>query len=75
MERLQVQAYVEAAAAALDLPIAVEHRAGVVHYFELAAAMSELVVALPLGIDDEPAPVFTPIAPDSVAESSSAMRP
>ncbi len=75
MERLQVEAYVDAAAAALDLPIAAEHRPGVVHYVELAAAMAGLVMTLPLGIDDEPAPVFTPIAPAAVAEPMSPVRP
>ena len=63
MERQQVEAYVDAAAAALGLPIAAEHRPGVVHYVALAAAMAELVMALPLDVDDDPAPVFTPVAP------------
>ncbi len=75
MERQPVEAYVDAAAAALDLPIAAEHRPGVVHYVELAAAMADLVKALPLGVDDEPAPVFTPIAPDAVADPASAAQP
>ena len=64
MEREQVEAYVDAAAAALGLPIAAEHRPGVVHYLGLAAAMAELLMALPMRIDDGPAPMFEPIAPD-----------
>ncbi len=75
MERQQVEAYVDAAAAALGLPIAAAHRPGVVHYVELAAAMAELVVALPMRVDDEPAPVFVPIAPDDDALSSEATAP
>ena len=68
MERPQVEAYVDAAATALGLPIAAEHRPGVAHYVALAAAMAEMVMALPLDVDDDPAPVFTPIAPAVGAE-------
>lgn len=75
MERPQVEAYVDAAAAAIDLPIAAGHRSGVVHYVALAAAMAELIMALPLGVDDEAAPVFAPIAPDTLAEPVSPAPP
>jgi hypothetical protein len=67
MERHEVEAYVDAAAAALDLTIAAEHRPAVVHYVELAATMAALVMPFRLGIDDEAAPVFAPIAPTDVA--------
>ncbi|MEO8526618.1 MAG: DUF4089 domain-containing protein [Caldimonas sp.] len=69
MERHEIEAYVDAAAASLALPIAAEHRQGVVHYVELAASMAALVMAFPLGIDDEAAPVFTPIAPGDIADA------
>ena len=59
----ELEAYVDAAAAALQLPIAPEHRPGVLHYFALAASMAELVNAHPLTVTDEPAPAFVPIAP------------
>jgi len=59
----QTEAYVDAAAAALGLPLQAEHRPGVLRYFALAAAMAELVDALALTVADEPAEVFTPIAP------------
>ena len=72
---LKVEAYVDAAAAALDLPIAAEHRPGVVQYLELAAAMAALVMVLPLGVDDEPAPVFTPLAPADLAAAESPPLP
>lgn len=75
MERSLAEACVDAAAAALALPIGAEHRPGVVRYFELAAAMAELVMTLPLGIDDEPAPVFVPIAPDDVTPRDAAESP
>ena len=63
MDRERIEAYVDAAAAALDLPLAPAHRPGVLAYFALAAAMAELIDAHPLQLDDEPAPVFTPVSP------------
>jgi hypothetical protein len=62
----EIEAYVDAAAAALALPLDPAHRPGVVHYFALAAAMAEQVGAEPLGLDDEPAAVFTAIGPDDL---------
>ena len=59
----EIEAYVDAAAHALGLPIAPEHRPGVLHYFALAASMAECVGAQDLGNGDEPAPVFTPVSP------------
>jgi hypothetical protein len=56
-------AYVDAAAAALALPIAPEHRPGVLHYFGLAAEMAELVNGLPLTVHDDPAEAFVPVSP------------
>jgi hypothetical protein len=63
MTPAQIEAYVDAAAAALQLPLKAEHRPGVLHYFALASSMAELVAAQPLGIADEPAPVFVPMSP------------
>ena len=63
MQPEEIESYVDAAAAALALPIAPEHRSGVVHYFALAAGMAELVMAHPMGRDDEPGPQFVPIGP------------
>ena len=59
----QIEAYVDAASAALELPIASEPRPGVLFYFALAAGLAEVVQAVPLGPHDEPAYVFTPISP------------
>ena len=56
---------VDAAAALLALPIAPEHRPGVVRYFALAAGFAALLQADPLGVADEPAEVFTPIGPEA----------
>jgi Protein of unknown function (DUF4089) len=63
MTPAQIETYVDAAAAALQLPLAAEHRPGVLHYFALAASMAELVGAHPLAITDDPAEAFVPIAP------------
>ncbi|MEP7057648.1 MAG: AtzE family amidohydrolase [Caldimonas sp.] len=63
MQREQIEAYIDAAAAALDLTLAPAHRPGVLQYFELAAGMAELVMAQPLGIEDDAASVFASIEP------------
>jgi hypothetical protein len=65
-----IEAYVDAAATALALPLAPEHRPGVIHYFAIAAAFADALDVHPLTLDDEPAPVFTPVAPAG-SESSS----
>ena len=59
----EIEAYVDAASAALALPIAAEHRTGVLFYFALAAGMAEVVQAQPLGPHDEPAYAFVPVSP------------
>lgn len=56
----QVEACVDAAAAALQLPIAAEHRPGVLRYFALAAGFAAQVEAVPLAPHDEPAVNFVP---------------
>ena len=66
MDRERIEAYVDAAAAVLDLPLAPAHRPGVLAYFALAAGLADVVMAAPLGVGDEPAPVFTPIGPDDL---------
>ena len=63
MTPAQIESYVDAAAAALALPIAPAHRPGVLTYFALAAGMADLVGAHPLAISDDPAEAFVPIAP------------
>ncbi|HWH85022.1 MAG TPA: AtzG-like protein [Burkholderiaceae bacterium] len=63
MTPAQIEAYVDAAAAALALPLNPAHRPGVLSYFALAAEMAALVGAHPLAPGDEPAEAFVPIAP------------
>ena len=57
------EAYVDAAAAAIGLPIAAEHRPGVVGYLKLAAGLAQRVTDFPLSTHDEPATVFQPVSP------------
>ena len=64
MTPAQIEAYVDAAATALQLPLSAEHRPGVLHYFALAAEMAALVDAHPLAASDDPAAAFVPIAPE-----------
>jgi hypothetical protein len=59
----QIEAYVDAAAAALQLPLDPAHRPGVLTYFALAAGMAELVGAHPLALADDPAEAFVPVSP------------
>ena len=56
-------AYVDAAAALLDLPIG-PYRDGVLRYFALAASMYTLIDAFPLATHDESIEVFVPLATD-----------
>ncbi len=63
MTPAQIEAYVDAASAALNLSLSPEHRPGVLRYFALAAGMAELVAAQPLEITDHPAEAFVPVPP------------
>jgi hypothetical protein len=59
----QIEAYVDAASAALDLKLRPDHRAGVLRYFALAAEFAEVVEAVPLDPHAEPAVHFSPVVP------------
>ena len=63
MDAKQIELHVDATAALIGLPIGPEYRAGVLRYFGIAAAMADLVMQHQLGVEDEPAPVFTPVSP------------
>ncbi|NWG76519.1 MAG: DUF4089 domain-containing protein [Rubrivivax sp.] len=56
-----VDAYLDAAAAAVGLPIAAEHRSGVAQYLQLAAGFAERVLDFPLDASVEAAAVFVPV--------------
>jgi hypothetical protein len=59
----QIEACCDATAAALGLPLAPEHRPGVLRYFGLAAQMAALLEVVPLAPTDEPAVHFMPVGP------------
>jgi hypothetical protein len=68
MSPAQIEAYVDAAAVALDLPLRRDHREGVLRYFALAAQFAALVDAVPLAPHDEPAMNFSPMSPREASE-------
>lgn len=57
----EIEAYVDAAAAALALPIAPAHRSGVLRYFALAAGFAEQLDAVTLAPNDDSAVRFVPV--------------
>ncbi|SFN31390.1 AtzG-like protein [Variovorax sp. OV329] len=59
----QIEAFVDASAAALELNLRPEHREGVLRYFALAADMAALLDAVPLDPHVEPAVNFAPVPP------------
>ncbi len=63
MTPAQIEAYVQASAAALGLPLSPVYRPGVVRYFGLAAEFAAIVEAVPLAPYAESAVHFTPVAP------------
>ncbi len=52
--------FLDDVAPAIALPIAAEHRPGVVANLTTLAVMAQLVMDFPLTDDTEPAPVFRP---------------
>jgi hypothetical protein len=57
----QIEAYVDAAATALNLRLRPDHRPGVLRYFGLAAEFAALVEAVPLDPHDETSVHFSPV--------------
>jgi hypothetical protein len=55
--------YVDAAAAAVGLHIAGEHRPGVLRFFRLAQTMADSLMAIDLGPSDDSGSFFVPLAP------------
>lgn len=56
----QIERYIDAAAAALDLPITAAQRPGVLENFTRLAQLATLVNEFPLTPEDEPAPLWKP---------------
>ncbi len=63
MKAQTIEAWVEAAGAALGLEIDEHARPGVLRYFELAAGFAAIVEAVALSPHDEAATTFVPVAP------------
>ena len=55
-----IETYVDAAAALIELPLDPAHRPGVIVNMQRIAEMARLVMAFPLPEETEPAPVFLP---------------
>jgi hypothetical protein len=64
MTPAQIERYVDAAAAALSLPLGPDHRPGVLRFFALAAEFAAVVEAVPLDVHTEPAVSFAPVSPE-----------
>ncbi|HLL11268.1 MAG TPA: DUF4089 domain-containing protein [Rubrivivax sp.] len=63
MDSKTIEQQVDATAALIGLPIAPEHREGVLRYFGIAAGLAALVMAQPMATEDEPAALFVPVEP------------
>jgi len=58
LSRPQLEALVDSSATALDLPLAAEHRPGVIEHFTRLSVVAQTVIEFPLPEETEPAPVF-----------------
>ena len=61
------EAYVDATAALLGLPLAPEHRPGVLGFFALAASMAAVVDSVELSPHDDSPMRFEPVSPKGAA--------
>ena len=63
LTREQIESWMHAQSALLDLPIAAEHQGGVATYLALAAGMAEPVIALAAKLEahDESGSIFRPV--------------
>ena len=53
-----IEAYVDAAAKMVGLPLDPRHRDGVIRQFSIVAGVAQLVTSFPLPVDIEPATVL-----------------
>ena len=60
----QVDQYLDAASAAIGMPLPAAHRAGIRLYFELAAGLAAQVNSFELPADADPAPLYLPGQPE-----------
>lgn len=64
---MDFEAYVDAQSALLGLPIAPEHRPGVVRYLQLVYSIAPRVMDFALTPADESGSIFVPVAPPAAA--------
>jgi hypothetical protein len=64
---MDFEALVDAQSALLGMPIAPEHRPGVVRYLQMVAGVAPRVMEFEVGPADESGNVFIPVAPRSTA--------
>ena len=63
---MDVERYADAAAQALGLQLAPEHRPGVLRYLQMVAQMAPRVMDFPLSPSVESANAFRPVGPDDL---------
>ena len=63
---MDVERYADAAAQALGLPLAPEHRSGVLRYLQMVAQMAPRVMDFPLSPAEESGTVFRPVSPEDL---------
>ena len=63
MDPADIERHVDATARLIGLPLAPEHRPGVLMYFGLAARLAQPLMDFALGPEDDPAEVFVPVEP------------
>ncbi len=63
MNAAELERYMDAAATAIGLPIAAEHRPAVLGYLALASGFADTVNAVSLKSNDEPSLAFIPVEP------------
>jgi hypothetical protein len=68
--KMDVERYAEAAAQALNLPLAPEHRPGVLRYLQMVAQMAPRVMDFPLQPAVESGNAFRPVGPEGLPATS-----
>jgi hypothetical protein len=62
MPKIELETFVDAAAAVLKIEISDDHRPGVIENFTRISQVAQLVMEFPLDAELEPAPVFTHVS-------------
>ncbi len=68
---MDVERYADATAQALNLPLAPEHRPGVLRYLQMVAQMAPRVMDFPLAPALESGNVFRPVSPEDLPDAES----